>query len=76
MTCVRLFCFVISGNQGLNCQVLVDNGQGSSLVLELPCDTQTAVFITQLSKALYQFSKWYGLVYIVYTLIHSGHWAL
>ena len=54
---------VFSGNQGLNCQVLVDNGQGSSLVLQLPCDAQTAVFITQLSKALYQLSKWYGLVY-------------
>jgi hypothetical protein len=61
-----LFCFSIlfSGNQDLNCQVLVDNGQGSSLVLQLPCDTQTAVFITQLSKALYQLSKlveWFGL---------------
>ena len=41
----------------------MDNGQGSSLVLQLPCDAQTDVFITQLSKALYQLSKWYGLVY-------------
>lgn len=66
-----MFLFT-SGNQGMNCQVLVDNGQGSSLVLQLPCDTQTAVFITQLSKALYQFSKWvyYGLDY------HKQEWIL
>ena len=52
-----LCSFCVLANQGANCQVLLDNGQGSSLVLQLPCDAQTAVFITQLKKALYQFSK-------------------
>ena len=42
---------------GAQCQVLVDNGEGSSLMLQLPYDTHTAVFLSQLNKALHSFSE-------------------
>ena len=46
------------------CQVLLNNGIGSSIALELSYDSHTAVFISQLNKALHQFSKWQAATYV------------
>jgi len=39
------------------CQVLINNGLGSSLALQLDFNTHTAVFVNQIKKALHQFCK-------------------
>ena len=41
------------------CEVLINNGQGSSLALQLDYDAHTAVFISQIKKALHQFGKFH-----------------
>jgi len=53
-----------TASQGSRCQVLLHNGQGSSLEVDLPSDGRTAVFISQLNTALHQFSEFMPLVFI------------
>ena len=45
------------------CHVLLNNGLGSSISLQLAYDEHTAVFISQIKKALHQLGKgmWTGL---------------
>lgn len=53
--CYNLLCIAVF--HAGQCQVLLNNGVGSSLVLQLSYDSHTAVFISQLNKALHQFSE-------------------
>ncbi len=63
------YTFHTASSLNTRCQVLLHNGQGSSLELDLPSDGRTALFISQLNKALHQFSE--SLLHHVYASLFS-----